>query len=260
MGKEPFKLLAGPCVIEGETITLSIAEKLKAIANDFGIDFWFKASFDKANRTSPHSYRGPGLQKGLEVLAQVKGKVGVRIVTDIHEPQQAEVVAPVADMIQIPAYLCRQTDLLVAAGRTKRIVNLKKPQFAAPEDMAYAIAKVRHGGDVPIFLTERGTFFGYHNLVVDFRSLSILADLGCPVIFDATHSVQRPSSGGSSGGDRRFVEPLARAAAAWGIDGLFLETHPDPDNALCDGPNSLPLELVRPLLKQIIAIRQLTRT
>jgi len=258
MVKEPFKLIAGPCVIESETLTLSIAEELKTIADDFAIDFWFKASFDKANRTSPRSYRGPGLQKGLEILAQVKDKLGIRVVTDIHEPQQAEVVAPVADMIQIPAYLCRQTDLLLAAGRTGRIVNLKKPQFAAPEDMAYAIDKVHHGGDVPVFLTERGTFFGYHNLVVDFRSLSIMADLGCPVIFDATHSVQRPSTGGSSGGDRRFVEPLARAAAAWGIDGLFLETHPDPDNALCDGPNSLPLERVRTLLKQIIAIRQLT--
>jgi len=252
----PFMLLAGPCVIENEPLTLRVAERLSAIARNLGLAFWFKASFDKANRTSPDAYRGPGLEEGLRVLSRVREKTGVPIVTDIHEPPQAKPVAEVADMLQIPAFLCRQTDLLMAAGRTGRIVNLKKPQFAAPEDMAYAAEKVRLAGSERILLTERGTFFGYHNLVVDFRSLDIMADLGFPVIFDATHSVQRPSSGRSSGGDRRFVESLARAAAAWGVDGLFLETHPDPDHALCDGPNSLPLDRVEPLLRRVLAIRE----
>ncbi|HPU98065.1 MAG TPA: 3-deoxy-8-phosphooctulonate synthase [Candidatus Hydrogenedentes bacterium] len=255
MTLKPFMLLAGPCVIESESLTLRIAEHLRNISQKLDVDFWFKASFDKANRTAPDAYRGPGLDTGMKILARVREEIGVRIVTDIHEPAQAAPVAETADMLQIPAFLCRQTDLLVAAGKTGRTINLKKPQFAAPEDMAHAAAKIRQTGNTSITLTERGTFFGYHNLVVDFRSLSIMADLGYPVIFDATHSVQRPSRGSSSGGDRRFVEPLARAAAAWGVDGLFLETHPDPDHALCDGPNSLPLDRVEPLLRKVLAIR-----
>ncbi len=256
----PFVLLAGPCVIESEALTLDVAMELGRITRSLGVAFWFKASFDKANRTSSDAYRGPGLKKGLEILAHAREQADVRVVTDIHEPSQASPVAEVADMLQIPAFLCRQTDLLLAAGRTGRAVNLKKPQFAAPEDMAHAIAKIRKVSDAPIFLTERGTFFGYHNLVVDFRSLTLMADLGCPVTFDATHSVQRPSQGSHSGGDRRFVEPLARAAAAWGVSGLFLETHPDPDKALCDGPNSLPLDRVEPLLRQVLAIRAAAET
>ncbi|HOJ68178.1 MAG TPA: 3-deoxy-8-phosphooctulonate synthase [Candidatus Hydrogenedentes bacterium] len=255
MNDTPFMLLAGPCVIESEVLSLRVAERLRAITAPLGLAFWFKASFDKANRTAPDAFRGPGLDEGLRILCRVRDEIGVSVVTDIHEPAQAEPVAEVADMLQIPAFLCRQTDLLVAAGRTGRIVNLKKPQFAAPEDMAHAAEKVRRAGCARVCLTERGTFFGYHNLVVDFRSLDIMADLGYPVIFDATHSVQQPSRGSSSGGDRRFVEPLARAAAAWGVDGLFLETHPDPDHALCDGPNSLPLDRVEPLLRQVLAIR-----
>lgn len=258
MKETSFMLLAGPCVIENEAITLRIAERLSTTARTLGLAFWFKASFDKANRTSPDAYRGPGIEEGLRILSRVREETGAPVVTDIHEPSQAAPVAEVAEMLQIPAFLCRQTDLLTAAGRTGRIVNLKKPQFAAPGDMVHAAEKVRRAGSNRILLTERGTFFGYHNLVVDFRSLDLMADLGYPVIFDATHSVQRPSSGGSSGGDRRFVEPLARAAVAWGVDGLFLETHPDPEHALCDGPNSLPLDRVEPLLQQVLAIREAT--
>lgn len=250
-----FLYIAGPCVIEDEASTLAIARELKTITSDFDVDFVFKASFDKANRTSVDSYRGPGLEAGLRILKSVKDELGVQVTSDIHEPGQAEAAAEVLDIIQIPAFLCRQTDLLIAAGETMKVVNLKKPQFVAPEDMQYAIGKVESTGNSTILLTERGASFGYHNLVVDFRAFSTLASLGYPVIFDATHSVQIPSAGEKSGGNREYVMPLARAATAYGIDGLFTEAHPDPDNALSDGPNSLRLDDVAPLLRQVADIR-----
>lgn len=250
-----FLYIAGPCVIEDEASTLAIARELKEITSRFDVDFVFKASFDKANRTSVDSYRGPGIDAGLRILQTVKDELGVRVTSDIHEAHQAEAAAAVLDIIQIPAYLCRQTDLLIAAGETMKVVNLKKPQFAAPEDLKYAAEKVESTGNSTILLTERGASFGYHNLVVDFRSFSVLASLGYPVIFDATHSVQIPSAGGTSGGNRDYVMPLARAATAYGIDGLFTEAHPDPDHALSDGPNSLYLSDVAPLLQQVSDIR-----
>lgn len=250
-----FLYIAGPCVIEDEGMTLSIARALKEMTSGFDVDFVFKASFDKANRTSIDSYRGPGLEEGLRILKMVKDELGIRVCSDVHEVSQVEAAAEVLDIIQIPAFLCRQTDLLVAAGRTMKVVNLKKPQFASPEDMQYAAAKIESTGNSTIMITERGASFGYHNLVVDFRSFSVLASLGYPVIFDATHSVQTPGAGATSGGDRAFVMPLARAATAYGIDGLFTEVHPDPDSALSDGPNSLHLDDVSSLLQQVSDVR-----
>ncbi len=250
-----FLYFAGPCVIEDEATTLAIARDLKRITADFNLEFVFKASFDKANRTSVDSYRGPGLNAGLAILQAVKDEVGVKVMSDVHEVHQVEAAAEVLDVIQIPAFLCRQTDLLVEAGRTMKVINLKKPQFAAPEDMQYAAEKVESTGNSTILLTERGASFGYHNLVVDFRSFSVLSALGYPVIFDATHSVQIPSQGGKSGGRREYVAPLARAATAYGIDGLFTEVHPHPDRALSDGPNSLTMDAVEPLLRQVFDIR-----
>lgn len=250
-----FMYIAGPCVIESEGKTLDIARQLVEITSEFDVDFVFKASFDKANRTSVDSYRGPGLEEGLRILAAVKEETGVPILSDVHDVGQIEAAAQVLDIIQIPAFLCRQTDMLVAAGKTKKTINLKKGQFVSPEDMQYAIKKVESTGNTNIIVTERGATFGYNNLVVDFRSFSILSSFGYPVVFDATHSVQIPSIGGVSAGNREYVTPLARAAAAYGIDGLFTEVHPDPDNALCDGPNSLDLGQVKDLLRQVASVR-----
>jgi 2-dehydro-3-deoxyphosphooctonate aldolase (KDO 8-P synthase) len=235
----PLVLIAGPCVIESEEHVGRMAE---GIARAVGGPFVFKASFDKANRTSMNGYRGPGLREGLRILAGVKAK-GYPVLTDIHEPEQAEPVAEVADILQIPAFLCRQTDLLLAAGRTGRIVNIKKGQFVAPHDLHHAAEKVAAAGNTQIVLTERGSCFGYNNLVVDMRSLAILRESGYPVVYDATHSVQLPSgAGAATGGQPQFIEPLARAAAAVGIDGVFVEVHDQPEKALSDGPNALRLD------------------
>jgi 2-dehydro-3-deoxyphosphooctonate aldolase (KDO 8-P synthase) len=255
-----FTLIAGPCVIESPDLVFEIAEKVKAITDRLGITYIFKASFDKANRSSGSSFRGPGVEAGLDVLAEVKRRYGLRVLTDIHESQQAAPVAEVVDVLQIPAFLCRQSDLLIAAAEatsgTDKVINVKKGQFLAPWDMAQVVAKLRQAGAPEIWLTERGNSFGYNTLVVDFRSLPQLGDLGCPVIFDATHSVQQPGGQGtSSGGQREFVAPLARAAVAVGVDGLFMEVHPDPDQALSDGPNMVPLHRLEPLLEQLLAIR-----
>ncbi|MBI1321208.1 MAG: 3-deoxy-8-phosphooctulonate synthase [Candidatus Hydrogenedens sp.] len=255
MPSHPLLYIAGPCVLEDEEIALSIGRRLLEITEPFGVRFVFKASYDKANRTSVEAYRGPGLTRGLEILRTVKQELGVPVLSDIHDVTQVGPAAEVLDYLQIPAFLCRQTDLLVEAGRSGKIVNIKKGQFVAPEDLRFAIGKVESTGNHNIVLTERGTFFGYHNLVVDFRSFDILRDLGYPVVFDATHSVQRPSAGGTSGGNREYVMPLARAAAAYGIDGLFTEVYPDPALAKCDGPNSLPLDDVPTLLRQVTGIR-----
>jgi 2-dehydro-3-deoxyphosphooctonate aldolase (KDO 8-P synthase) len=244
-------------VLESGELAWEIARELKAIAARLGISYVFKASFDKANRTSLDSFRGPGAEKGLRILGRLREEVGVPVVSDIHEPAQAEMAADYLDILQIPAFLCRQTDLLVAAARTGKVVNVKKGQFVSPWDMENAVNKLRGAGTEKILLTERGASFGYNNLVVDMRSLAVMRAFGYPVVFDATHSVQLPGgAGGSSGGQREFIPPLARAAMAVGIDGLFIEVHPDPAKALCDGPNSLPLDQVEPLLKQLLAVRQ----
>ena len=254
---QPMLVIAGPCVIEDEQQVMGIAERLGAIAEDLPIRLVFKASFDKANRTSVESYRGPGLQRGLEILRQVKESIGLPVTTDIHEPAQAARVAEVCDMLQIPAFLARQTDLLTAAAKTGRAVNVKKGQFMAPWDMKHVVAKLEATGCRDILLCERGTFFGYGRLVTDMRSIPQMQSLGPPVIFDATHSVQEPSGlGGTTGGNREMVEPLARAAVALGVDGLFFETHPDPDRALSDGPNMVPLDQFGPLLGRLVALRQ----
>ena len=262
----PFTLIAGPCVIESVELVLQVAEAMKAITDRLGIRYIFKASFDKANRSSGESFRGPGLEAGLEVLAQVKQQLGLPVLTDIHESQQAALVGQVVDVLQIPAFLCRQTDLLLAAAAVvsdpaaaAKTVNVKKGQFLAPWDMAQVVAKMRASGLTngdDLWLTERGTSFGYNTLVVDMRALPQLGTMGCPVIFDATHSVQQPGGRGSStGGQREFVAPLARAAVAVGVDGLFMETHPDPENACSDGPNMVPLHRMELLLEQLMAIR-----
>jgi len=252
--------ISGPCVIESDSLVNEIAAALKEMTAAFDVDFIFKASFDKANRTSVDSFRGPGLERGLQILADVKTEFGVPVLSDIHDVGQVTAAAEVLDILQIPAFLCRQTDLLVAAGRTGKTVNVKKGQFVAPQDMQYAVDKVRSAGSGDVWLTERGACFGYHNLVVDYRSLSIMQDMGCPVIFDATHAVQIPSAGGVSSGDRQYVMPLARAAAAYGIDGLFIEVHPDPPSAKSDGANSLYLRDVPELLQQVTQIRQALQT
>ncbi|MGB4726575.1 MAG: 3-deoxy-8-phosphooctulonate synthase [Thermogutta sp.] len=239
---ESLLLIAGPCVIESEPLTREVAFFLAEFSKSRGIPVIFKASFDKANRTSLHSFRGPGLSQGLAILARVREESGLPVTTDIHEPAQAQPVSEVCDLIQIPAFLCRQTDLLLAAAQTGKPVHVKKAQFLAPWDMRYVIEKLEGAGCQNILVGERGTFFGYGRLVNDLRSIPILHDLGVPVIFDATHSVQEPGGQqGRSGGDRRMVAPLARAAVAAGADGVFLETHPRPDEALSDGPNMVPL-------------------
>lgn len=252
----PLLLIGGPCVLESEALAREVAGEVKAICDRLGISYAFKASFDKANRTSLGSFRGPGLTQGLAALGRIREEFQVPVVSDIHEPGQVAAAAEVLDILQIPAFLCRQTDLLVAAAASGKPVNLKKGQFLSPWDMANAVAKVKESGNRRLMLTERGFCLGYNNLVVDMRSLPVMRGLGCPVIYDATHSVQLPGgAGGSSSGQREFIPPLTRAAVAAGIDGLFMEIHPDPDRALCDGPNSMPLDEVEPLLKRLLAIR-----
>lgn len=242
IGDKKLTILAGPCAIESQEILDETAEALQSICKKLDINYVFKSSFDKANRSSINSFRGPGLEKGLKMLQAVKTKYNLPIVTDIHTPDQASKVAEVADILQIPAFLCRQTDLLVAAAKTGKIINIKKGQFLAPEQMKSLILKVLDSGNNNIMLTDRGTTFGYNNLVSDFRSIMIMKQFGYPVVFDATHSVQMPGSNGdSTGGDRRFVPLLANCAMAAGADVLFFEVHPDPDKALCDGPNMLAL-------------------
>ncbi|REK16571.1 MAG: 3-deoxy-8-phosphooctulonate synthase [Planctomycetota bacterium] len=250
-------IIAGPCVIQDEALALEIAETLKDVAHHLSVSLVFKASFDKANRTSLSSYRGPGLEKGLEVLAAVKRATGLPVTTDIHEPRQAAPVGEVCDLLQIPAFLARQTDLLVAAAHTGRPVHVKKGQFMAPWDMRHVLGKLEGAGCRNILLCERGTFFGYGRLVNDMRSIVQMQELGAPVVFDATHSVQEPSAaGGTTGGNRAMVEPLARAATALGADGLFFETHPDPDSSPSDGPNMIPLSEFGHLISRLVRIRQ----
>jgi 2-dehydro-3-deoxyphosphooctonate aldolase (KDO 8-P synthase) len=252
----PFALIAGPCVIESEQLCLDVAGELVRVAKDFSVLPIFKASYDKANRTRFDSFRGLGRDKGLEILAKVHRETGLPVLTDIHRPEDAAPAAEVVDFLQIPAFLCRQTDLVVAAAKTGKPLNIKKGQFMAPEDMAYIAQKAVSTGNSKIMLTERGTTFGYHDLVVDMRSLVRLAKLGYPVIFDATHSVQvLGGAGGASGGQPEFIFPLARAAAATGaVSGIFVETHPNPAKALSDGPNMLPLSLLRNLVEDVIRI------
>jgi 2-dehydro-3-deoxyphosphooctonate aldolase (KDO 8-P synthase) len=248
-------VIAGPCVIESEENVMLIAEKMKTISERLDIDYYFKASFDKANRTSISSYRGPGIEQGLKILDKVKKQYNLRILTDIHEPWQAERVAEVVDIIQIPAFLCRQTDLLVAAAKTGKIINIKKAQFLAPWDMKNVIKKVEESGNNNILLCERGTTFGYNTLVADMTGIVEMKKYGYPVVFDATHSVQKPGGKGTStGGNREYVEPLAKAAVAAGADALFFEVHPEPDKALSDGPNMVKLERFEDMLKRVIKV------
>lgn len=261
IGGDKLTIMAGPCAIESQDILNRTAEKLKEITEKLGINYIFKSSFDKANRSSITSFRGPGLEKGLEMLAKVKSEFDLPIVTDIHNPNQAAVVAEVADVLQIPAFLCRQTDLLVAAAKTGKIVNIKKGQFLAPEQMLPLIKKVEDSGNSNILVTDRGTSFGYNNLVVDFRGIQIMQQFNYPVVFDATHSVQLPGANGtSSGGDRRFVPLLAKSAMAAGANALFFEVHPDPDCAKCDGPNMIPLDKAETLFRHCKEIFELVRS
>jgi 2-dehydro-3-deoxyphosphooctonate aldolase (KDO 8-P synthase) len=254
-GSRPLVLIAGPCAIESEALTLRIAEFLKRLTDDLGVGLVFKASYDKANRTSVTSFRGPGIKEGLRILAKVKNEFGIPLLSDIHDESQVAPAAEVLDVIQIPAFLSRQTDLLVAAGKSGRVINVKKGQFLAPWDMRNAVEKIASTGNQNILLTERGASFGYNNLVVDMRSLVVMRETGCPVIFDATHAVQLPGGAGTaSAGQRQYVGALSRAAVAVGIDGLFWEVHEDPDRALCDGPNCLSLHSLRGLLEEILAI------
>lgn len=252
----PLFLIAGPCVIESADHALRMAETLKAVAERNRVPLIYKSSFDKANRTSIESFRGPGLDEGLRVLERVRNETGLPVLSDVHDARQVDAAAEVLDVIQIPAFLCRQTDLLTAAGRSGKAVNVKKGQFASPADMSQVLAKIRSTGNTRILLTERGTTFGYRDLVVDFRSLVVMRSLGVPVVFDATHSVQRISAEGvRSGGDRRMAPPLARAAVAVGVDGLFLEVHDDPDRAPCDGPNMISPDVLEGLLRTVNRIR-----
>ena len=253
-------MIAGPCVMESAAATLEIARALKGYAVQLSLPLIFKASYDKANRTSVTSFRGPGLEAGLEILARVKAEVGLPVLSDVHQVSEVAPAARVLDVLQIPAFLCRQTDLVVAAAATGKVVNIKKGQFLAPWDLAPVVAKARSTGNDQILLTERGTMLGYNNLVVDFRSLPIMRELGCPVVLDVTHSVQLPGGQGTcSGGQRQFIPPLARAGVAVGVDALFMEVHPHPDKALCDGPNSLPLAQVLPLWRELQALHRFLR-
>ena len=256
----PLALIAGPCALESREHALETAAALKEIAGRLGIGLVYKTSFDKANRTSAASARGLGLEAALPVFAEIRVRLGVPVLTDVHEPDQCARVAEVVDVLQIPAFLCRQTDLLVAAAKTGRVVNVKKGQFLAPWDMANVVAKITGAGNRNVLVTERGASFGYNTLVSDMRALPILAQTGAPVIFDATHSVQQPGGQGtSSGGERRFVPVLARAATAVGVAGIFIETHQDPDKAPSDGPNMLPLDEMEPLLRSLIALDKLAK-
>lgn len=257
VGEGALTLIAGPCVIESESLCLQVAQTVKTICERLGIQYVFKASFDKANRTSLHSFRGPGLEEGLRVLAEVKQHTGLPLTTDIHEPWQAERAAEVVDLLQIPAFLCRQTDLLVAAARTGKPVNVKKGQFMAPWDMRHVVEKLQTSGAQGVMLTERGASFGYNTLVVDFTSLPQMRALGVPVVFDATHSVQLPAGAGSrSGGRREFIPHLVRAAVAVGVDALFMEVHPDPEKGLSDPATMFPLSDLEVLFTQAMAIRR----
>lgn len=260
----PLFFIAGPCVIESEALALSTAASLRAIADRLGVLLFYKSSFDKANRSSGASFRGPGMEEGLRILEKVRAETGLPVLTDIHTPEQARAAANVVDMLQTPAFLARQTDLIEAAAMTGKPVNIKKAQFMAPADMRQVVAKAQEaarcagGSDDNVTLCERGTSFGYNELIVDMRGLAIMAETGRPVVFDATHSVQRPGGlGDRSGGDRQFVPLLARAAVAAGVSGLFMETHPDPDNALSDGPNAWPLDKAEALMHDLITLHQL---
>jgi 2-dehydro-3-deoxyphosphooctonate aldolase (KDO 8-P synthase) len=258
VGKGDLVMIAGPCVIESAETALTIARTLKDYARELALPLIFKASYDKANRTALSSFRGPGLDAGLEILARVKGEVGLPVLSDVHQVSEVEPAARVLDVLQIPAFLCRQTDLLVAAAKTGKVVNLKKGQFLAPWDLGPALDKLVSTGNRKVLLTERGTMFGYNNLVVDFRSLPMLRSLGCPVVLDVTHSVQLPGGQGEcSGGQREYIPLLARAGVAAGVDALFMEVHPDPARARCDGPNSLPLDQVLPLWRDLQALHHL---
>ncbi len=254
---QPLLVIAGPCVIETADLCMRIADALLRMASRLAVQVVFKASYDKANRTSAASFRGPGMDEGLAVLERVRDATGLPVTTDVHLPDQAAAAGDVCDMLQIPAFLCRQTDILLAAAATGRAVNVKKGQFVAPGDMRHAVAKLLAGGCHDILLCERGTFFGYGRLVNDFTGLPVMRGLGVPVIFDATHSVQQPASRGeTTGGDRAFVEPLARAAAAVGIDGVFFETHPNPDSSPSDGPNMVPLDRLEGVLERVLRIHE----
>lgn len=256
-GNQPLLLIGGPCALESEELARRVAGTMKEICSRLNLSYVFKASFDKANRTSLDSYRGPGIEEGLRILSRIKSEFDVAVVSDVHDPSQAEVAAEVLDILQIPAFLCRQTDLLAAASATGKVINLKKGQFVSPWDMENAVNKIRGAGKSSVMLVERGASFGYNNLVVDMRSLPVMQSFDCPVIYDATHSVQLPGgAGGSSGGQREFIAPLTRAAVAAGIDGLFMEIHPEPEKALCDGPNSIPLDGIEEILQQVVRIRE----
>ncbi|KAB2907623.1 MAG: 3-deoxy-8-phosphooctulonate synthase [Ignavibacteriales bacterium] len=258
-GGNPLVLIAGPCVVESSDIVFATAVKIKEITERLGMPYIFKSSFKKANRTSVASFTGPGDEKALKILASVKSTLGLPVLTDIHAPEDAKMVGDSADVLQIPAFLCRQTDLLLVAGRSGKAVNIKKGQFLAPEDMAHAAAKVASTGNNKILLTERGTTFGYHDLVVDMRSLVIMKKTGYPVVMDATHSVQQPSKGAESGGRPEFIKPLARAAVAVGIDALFLEVHPDPQNAKSDAASQFPLDQLEDFLIDIKRLDEAAR-
>ena len=260
VGGEKLFLIAGPCVVESESHALMMAQRIRDCASSHDIPYIFKASYDKANRTSAGSYRGPGMDEGLRVLGRVRTEIGVPVLTDVHDVTQVSAAAEVADVLQIPAFLSRQTDLIAEAAKSGRAVNIKKGQFLAPQDMKNALEKVTAGGNQRVMLTERGTSFGYNNLVVDFRGFPIMRAFGYPVIYDVTHSIQRPGGmGTTSGGDSQFIEYLARAGVACGIDGIFMEVHDRPSEALSDGPNNLPLERLSPLLGILRSIHDLIR-
>ena len=257
---KPLTVIAGPCVIESRDSALKHASLLKGAADRVGVPYIFKSSYDKANRSSGESYRGPGLEKGLEILAEVKKKVGVPVLTDVHEKEQVSSVKTVADVLQIPAFLCRQTDFVIAVANSGKVVNVKKGQFLAPWDIGNVVEKIRSTGNEQILLTERGVSFGYNNLVSDMRALVVMRELGYPVIFDATHSLQLPGGlGKTSGGERKYIAPLARAGVAAGVDALFMEVHEDPDHALSDGPNSLPLKEFEGLLRMVKEIDEISK-
>ena len=260
LGGKSIFLIAGPCVIESESHARMIAERIATIASDAGVPYVFKASYDKANRSSVNSFRGPGLKEGLRILGKIKADLDLPVLTDIHEAAHAAPAAEVVDILQIPAFLARQTDLLVAAGKTGRVINVKKPQFVSPADMGNVVEKIASTGNTNIILTERGSSFGYQNLVVDFRGIPQMKKLGYPVVFDATHSVQLPGGQGhASGGQPEFIEPLARAAVAAGVDGIFIETHDNPAKALSDGANALPLDQLAGLLSRLKQLSSLVR-
>lgn len=259
-GNNPLFIIAGPCVIESEDIVFSAAKRLKEICSSIGLPLLFKSSYDKANRTSVSSFRGPGLEKGLRVLSDVRGRFDIPVISDVHSAEEVKIASEVLDALQIPAFLCRQTDIILAASKTMKPVNIKKGQFLAPWDVRNILDKFISTGNSNVFITERGTSFGYNNLVVDFRGIPVMRSFGYPVIFDVTHSLQLPGGKGkSSGGQREFAEPLARAAAAVGIDGIFMEVHPEPDRALCDGPNMIKLDELENILKTVKAIHELIK-